>query len=812
MRSSAILPLLALACGWALPAGALAATAAEADFRPLPSGQRLGACKGVYAEPPPTAGGQGITASADQALHEEGGVSRLEGRVQIEYQGRSVTAGTVTVDQQAQTFAVEGGLLLRQPGMALAGERAQGQLATGETQLEDASFLLHGPRLRGQTARLDSLADQTLVIHQGQFTRCEPQSGAWTLRSQRIALYRAKGYGTARHVRLALLGLPIAYFPYLRFPTDDRRHSGFLNPAIGRSTDAGTETSLAYYFNLAPNYDLTYALRSLRRRGLGHEADFRHLSRRSQSRIAAAYLGEDKIFVPRESGAAPEPCPPGEDQGMGALCPAQREESTKRWLLHLTHASQAGRWTSRLNYAAVSDLDYLRDFGSPSAGRGGFHQLGSSLHAPVLERTGSLAYQRGNWQGRLALHGFQSLRQAHRNQYETLPRVALQYRRRGRLLDFALALQGTRFARRTEDREEEETPPVTGDRQVLDASLALPMRRPWGRLIPRLDYIHRGYALEDRPPGADETPEASARRLSLDASLTLVKEVRLFGREALHTVEPRVFLLHMEEERQEGLPSFDASIITPSYRQLFRRSSFTGYDRFGEIRQATLGLETSLSSLATGAQWATASIGQAFYHEARALGLDGAAPPADASPLFLALHASPLAHFSARFSYEYDTEADSLARAHASLKYRPGPQKVLNVSWAYVKEERQRQGLLQNEREIKVSFVWPLSRRPASPWRLMGSWTHDRKSGSTIESLFGLEYNGCCTRTRLAFRRFLKDPRLPAGLDPANAAREDWEWRADSGVFLELQLKGLGSLGGRLDSLLEDRVPGYLSP
>lgn len=808
MRSSALLPLLALACGWALPAGTLAATAAETDFRPLAGEQRLGACKGVYAAPEQAAGGQGITATADQAVHAEGGVSRLEGQVQIEYQGRSVTAGTVTVDQQAQTFAVEGGLLLRQPGMALAGERAQGQLATGETQLEGASFLLHGPRLRGQAARLDSLADQTLVIHQGQFTSCEPQSGAWALRSQRIALHRAEGYGTARHVRLALLGLPIAYFPYLRFPTDDRRHSGFLNPAIGRSTDAGTETSLAYYFNLAPNYDLTYGLRSLWRRGLGHEADFRHLSRRSQSRLAAAYLGDDKIFVPREPGAAPAPCPAVPDQETGAPCPPLREARADRWLLHLTHASQAGHWTSRLNYAAVSDLDYLRDFGSPSAGRAGFHQLGSSLHAPVLERRGSLAYQRGNWRGRLALHGFQSLRQVRRDQYETLPRAALQYRRRGRLLDFALALQGTRFKSRTEA----EAPPVTGDRRVLDASLALPLRRPWGRLIPRLDYIHRGYALEDTEPGADATPEASARRLSLDASLTLVKELRLFGRQALHTVEPRIFLLHMEEERQEELPSFDASIITPSYRQLFRRSSFTGYDRFGEIRQATLGLETSLSSLATGAQWATASIGQAFYHEERALGLGGGAPPADASPLFLALNANPLPHLSARFNYEYDTEADSLTRAHASLKYRPGPQKLLNVSWAYVKEERQRQGLLQNEREIKVSFVWPLSRQPASRWRLMGSWTHDRKSGSTIESLFGLEYNGCCTRTRLAFRRFLKDPRLPAGLDPANARREDWEWRADSGVFLEVQLKGLGSLGGRLDSLLEDRVPGYQAP
>ena len=67
----------------------------------------------------------------------------------------------------------------------------------------------------------------------------------------------------------------------------------------------------------------------------------------------------------------------------------------------------------------------------------------------------------------------------------------------------------------------------------------------------------------------------------------------------------------------------------------------------------------------------------------------------------------------------------------------------------------------------------------------------------------------------MVWRRFLKSPRNVAETieDPANPGNfsvvTDLKTPSDVGIFFEFQLKGLAMLGGRLDSLLEEAIPGY---
>jgi len=62
-----------------------------------------------------------------------------------------------------------------------------------------------------------------------------------------------------------------------------------------------------------------------------------------------------------------------------------------------------------------------------------------------------------------------------------------------------------------------------------------------------------------------------------------------------------------------------------------------------------------------------------------------------------------------------------------------------------------------------------------------------------LETLAGFEYNSCCWAVRLIARRYMNIE----DLDHSNS------------VFLEFQLKGLGTLGQKADSFLEQRIPGY---
>ena len=51
--------------------------------------------------------------------------------------------------------------------------------------------------------------------------------------------------------------VPIFYTPYISFPVGDERKSGLLFPSFSHSGSNGYELDVPYYFNLAPNYDLT---------------------------------------------------------------------------------------------------------------------------------------------------------------------------------------------------------------------------------------------------------------------------------------------------------------------------------------------------------------------------------------------------------------------------------------------------------------------------------------------------------------------------------------------------------------------------
>jgi LPS-assembly protein len=71
----------------------------------------------------------------------------------------------------------------------------------------------------------------------------------------------------AKHARLRIRGIPVLYTPYINFPIDDRRKSGFLVPSIGSSDDNGFELITPYYWNIAPNLDATFYPRYMSKRG-----------------------------------------------------------------------------------------------------------------------------------------------------------------------------------------------------------------------------------------------------------------------------------------------------------------------------------------------------------------------------------------------------------------------------------------------------------------------------------------------------------------------------------------------------------------
>ena len=74
----------------------------------------------------------------------------------------------------------------------------------------------------------------------------------------------------------------------------DERKSGVLFPSLGHSGSNGFELEVPYYFNLAPNYDLTVTPGVLTARGVQLAEDFRYLTSNSHGQLDATFLPNDK--------------------------------------------------------------------------------------------------------------------------------------------------------------------------------------------------------------------------------------------------------------------------------------------------------------------------------------------------------------------------------------------------------------------------------------------------------------------------------------------------------------------------------------
>jgi LPS-assembly protein len=453
----------------------------------------------------------------------------------------------------------------------------------------------------------------------------------------------------------------------------------------------------------------------------------------------------------------------------------------------------------------VSDIDYLQDLGSFTQTDANFNRALGKSSSPALLRSGTLTYDASIWRSVLELRSFQQLNQLQPNQYELLPRLSVIGNQKFGRIETSGLIQLSEFDRR-------DNAAATGSRSVIDGSARLPFRSTWGHITPGLRLIHRNYSLDQVTANQRSSASITSTGASIDAGLVFERRTTIRGQRLLQTLEPRFQYLYVDEDFQDDLPSFDSTPLTPSFEGMYRYNRFTGYDRIGDANRIAIGVTTEFSSLASGKRLLSASIGQIFHLRDREVS-PGLAPgiddTADTSPLFFQL-TSQMKFLRVAASWELDTQSGRSNRGFLSARYRSPKNVIVNFNYAFTDEAVQRNSQRRNEEETDLSFQWPIGSKTGK-WQIVGRWNYGWDDGQTIESLLGVEYNDCCWKARLVFRRNLDEPRLYSLTTPGIAPRFVTDRRADSGIYFEIQLKGLASLGGRLDSLLQDSIPGYLT-
>ncbi|KTG16968.1 MULTISPECIES: LPS-assembly protein LptD [unclassified Guyparkeria] len=693
-------------------------------------------------------------AAADRAQYGSDGTVTLSGDAVIDEPGRRVRGEELLYQQQDAVVTAEGDIWLQTADLAVQAERGELNLDSDAGRLERARYWIESRHLSGVADTIVQQDRQRYRLDRATFSTCPAGKRDWEIRAEEIALDRETGRGEAWHTTLRAGGVPVFYAPYLNFPIDDRRQSGFLYPTLGSSTEGGFEYAQPYYWNIAPNLDATLTPTLMTKRGLGLGGQVRWLHR-----FGEADLGRDQLDF--------------------FYLPDDRADGGSRWSLGL---DSQGRINPDLDYRVdinrVSDDEFLQDFST---------NLDQST-ASHLKSDAQLNGRAGSWNLGLLARQWQTINPDLSERlypYRIMPRLTASNRfglgEWGERLAPSLGVRAdvTRFTHPSDLR-------VAGDRAHAAIDLGQTFSESWYQLRPEVLLDATGYQLdEQRAPTADRYDSDATRVVplsSIDGRLFLERGYGETGRyRAL--LEPRLYYLYVPYRDQDDIPVFDTGLRTLSYSELFRPNRFSGGDRVADENALTYGLSWSLLDTYQGIMPLSLRVAQRYRFEASETTLPNrpyTAEEAGGSAVLAEVYSDVTRHWNGSFTAEYDTDRETLARSQTRIGYRGENNRILNLSYFTRDAEI---GTDNDYQQGDVSFAWPVTQR----WSLLGRVGYDFDNEQIVQSLLGVGYESCCWSARLALKRYIVRP--DAGFDPNEA-------EYSNAVIFQIELKGLGGFGG----------------
>ncbi len=507
------------------------------------------------------------TAQADRVSGQPGRQLQLDGQMVLQGQGMYLESRQARMDLQTQTLELNHPLLLQSAVLGLRAEHGRLQQKPRSLFMENVRYWLQQSRGQGRAGRLEMQGRRQARLERFSFSSCDPQAPQWQLRARSVRLDLQRGVGQARHARLHLLGLPLFYTPWMRFPLDDRRQSGLLFPTLQYNEDTGFDYRQPLYWNLAPNRDLTLTPRYTARRGTLLALEYRYLYRNHRG------------------------------QWQGALLPEDRLDGQRRYLFDWRHNGRLGgawRWRSRL--FDVSDPNYFRDFGN-SPSRTVLSYQRSHLTLDGRWTWGELRLLADRYSILDATIGERQL------PWRRLPSLEgrWQYQRGG--WSTGLDAEWVRF---------DHDVLAGGKRHDINLWLGWERWRPGHYLRAKGRWRQTGYRMDD-----SQRLDRGLSIFSLDTGLVLEKRTDRWRK----TLEPRLFALYVPRKNQQNLPLFDTTEPRFSFQQLFRENRFSGVDRQSDAASVTLAVSHRWLQADTGRERLTLQLGQTLHLRNPTVGL-----------------------------------------------------------------------------------------------------------------------------------------------------------------------------------------------
>ena len=644
-----------------------------------------------------------LYSNADSSEYEQG-VAHLRGNVELRQGDRKITGDYVRFDNNEGYVDIIGHVEFRRPNMVMQSDDASFYTANSSAQLNQAQLAFPSNELRSTAQSIDYHSDETVTMNKGSFTFCPPGNNAWAIHSNKIDLDPSAGFGVARHAILKIGAVPVFYLPWVSFPIDDQRRSGFLFPTLVGSAQMGLDVTTPYYLNLAPNYDALITPRFTELRGTSIGTQLRHLGPQSEQDLYVNWVIDDP------------------------------DSTLDRWLVEYNHKAKISpSLSSSMHIKQVSDGELFNDY---ILSQDANEKSAITSNATIIYQGQTLILKKAS----LALITHQNLTTGV-PAYDQLPHATLVggivINQEQQAISANYGVDLSRFTRDTKGLTGSSK--ITGTRTHLLPNLSTSWVNDYSFFKPKISLPTTHYQLNDTPSSITQSNTRVIPQLEIDSGLLFERALSGGYRQ---TLEPRLYYAYAPYQQQGDIAIFDTSLNSKPFYQPNR---FNGYDRIGDTNRVTISVDSQFLN-AKGWQKAKLSMTQIHYlsdHKVQ-LSSSSSSNTETFSPIYGHMSYQFTPYWNSSLNVDWSPKSSNIEAISANMKYQVNNNKIIDIKYTET---------LNSTRQGEVSLIWPISPQ----WTLVGKHKVDLRNKQLQDEIFGIEYFNCCWKGRLVSRNWLVD-------------------------------------------------------
>ncbi len=624
-------------------------------------------------------------------------VINLDHQVEVRRGNLYFSADRATYSQIDDQLDASGNVVLKRNSDCYRGDLLRFVIETGAGFVTNPTYFLAKNNGQGRAEKIEFENEEKAKITNGTYSTCEGLSPDWYLQADTMNLDTGLDRGVAGKSVLYFKGVPIMGTPSwmnFSFPLSGARHSGLLPPTVGHSNKGGVEFGMPYYFNIAPNRDVTVHPKFIARRGLQMGLEGRYLGN--------TYAGETAVELIRD-----------------------KLTDTTRYAGSSIHKQNVlPELVLSWNLNKASDNDYPADFSNSSA----------KTAQRLLLREVGLDYFGSFWNASLRSTSYQVLQDITAPislPYERLPQLSFHAGQSDVFgLDWSVDALMTRFWHPTLMR---------GQRAVFNPQVSLPYIQPAFFVVPKISFHATSYEIDNPGLGKPNSLQRTVPSVSIDSGLIFERRASLLGEQMTQTLEPRLFYVNTPYRDQTDFPLFDTAVADFNFAQIFSENRFTGHDRISDSNQVTTALVSRFIE-DNGVERFKFALGQRFYFNTQKVSLDGKTNPSR-SDLLLAGNGQLSDTLNVEAALQVSQSDRQSVRSNYAIRWQPAPKKILNLQYQFQREVL---------KQLELSGQWPMAHR----WYVVGKSNYSLQNNKMVEGLAGFEYRADCWALRFVAHRF----------------------------------------------------------